>query len=48
MSSNFNGNMTTCPRLIFYDNLLSPNLRQPIGDDTGTDIRSTTRRESDQ
>src|SRR5580704_4203325 len=40
--------MTACSRLIFYGDLLSPNFRQPIGNDTPGDIRPATWRESDQ
>jgi hypothetical protein len=48
VSGNFDSEMTACSRLIFYGNLLSPNLRQPIGNDTPGDIRSAAGWESDQ
>jgi hypothetical protein len=40
--------MTAGAGLVFYDDLLSPDLREPIGKDTRADIRSAARRESDQ
>jgi len=48
VSGNFDGEMTACSRLIFYCDLLSSNLRQPIGNNAPGDIRPATWWESDQ
>ena len=48
MSGNFDSEMSACSRFIFYSDLLSPNLRQPIGNDTPGDIRPAAWWESDQ
>src|SRR5271157_1632761 len=39
--------MTTRSGFVFYDDLLSPKLREPVGNDARADIGSAARRESD-
>src|SRR5262249_41073277 len=48
VSGKLDGEMTARSGLVFYENLLSPNFRESVGDDAGADIRTAAGRESDQ
>jgi hypothetical protein len=48
VSGNVDGEMAASSGFVFYDDLLSPNLREPVGNDAGAHVGSATRRESDQ
>jgi len=48
VSGDLNREMTARAGFVFYDNLLSPDLGEPVGDDTRADIGSAARRETDQ
>jgi hypothetical protein len=48
VSGNIDGEMAAGSGFVFYDDLLSPKLRESVGNDAGADIGSAARRESDQ
>jgi hypothetical protein len=48
MSGNLDGKMTARSGLVFYNDLLSPNFRESVGNDARADIGSAARRESNQ
>ena len=48
MGGCINGDVSTGATPVFDHDLLTPNLRQPIGNDAGGSVRSATRRETNQ
>ena len=48
MRGNINGEMAASARLVFDNDLLPPDFREPIGNDARADIGPAARRKSDQ